>query len=151
MAQVPLAAVSARKSKRLRGSELVIHYFESVGSSTIIMPPPLSTEKHGVQLHDIFVHKSHDGSQAWQCHSLNPTTTWTLLEEMKEYAVGDSGLRRPFVLTGTGSPSFVQWDTIGRLYKHKAQDTRITPTPVAEAHAPRTETDKKGKKRATIV
>lgn len=134
--------MSERKRRSVREADILIFFFTSVGSGRLAKPPMLP-DSFGLQVDDIYVHKSQQGSQAWQCTTLVPQVMWMKLKEKAKYTLKDGG-ERYFVITPTGLPSWVTRDTLGRTYKGK-NDGGSHPPPSSGSKTRAKASEQKGK------
>lgn len=97
----------------MRDSSLYITWYSSDGDDQLSCP--CLPEEFGTKVDDLYIHTYQGRVQCWICDSLSPRV-WSPLTQgsVRMTSVG----QRVFVLTPGGQPSWVQADTIGRLYKH---------------------------------
>lgn len=116
--QVDLRAVSTRICRTVRDSTFGnIWYFSSVGTNRI-RHPPLIPASMGIQVEDIYLHRSQNNHEAWRCISVDPRVVWKPLP-LHTSEKRHNGQTRVFVITNTGLPGWVAGPTIQRKYKHQ--------------------------------
>lgn len=108
-----------RLSRVIRDTEQHIYYFTKWGSERIETPPHIP--KHlGLQVNDLYIHRTNHVNKAWRCTSIEPQVLW---EDLPEGTTEDdeNDDRRTFVITRTGLPGWVASQTVHRKYKQHAQ------------------------------
>ncbi|KAI0088879.1 hypothetical protein BDY19DRAFT_906367 [Irpex rosettiformis] len=112
---VGINAVRDRRTRKMRETKITIHYFSSLGTKRIRIPPRIPREK-GIQVDDLYIHQSHEGYQSWRCTAVDPEVSWEDLPLLTEM-IGEEGETRKFVITETGLPGWVSKSTVDKKYK----------------------------------
>ena len=104
----------------MRGKDVHIAWFESVGTAAI-REPPTRPPPASLEVYDLFIHRVpvKDDIQVWRWESHGGVLLWMPLTPGRKVKVPGLERRRILVITEQGKPSYVTGGTVERRYNDR--------------------------------
>ena len=112
-----------RYTRKVRGTSVHMHWFKVRGEHSISYPPPI-IEESGPEIGDVFLYQYKQTFQAWYCDT-QEGRLWNPIREGSTRKLPGLSSSRVFIITPTGTPSWVVPDTVNRQYKHLKKEDRL--------------------------